>query len=95
MYLLEPGSDDSFVRWGFVNSIFERKEYFERYVMEKIAGKMIKDDPSLLKEFNKKLIEDEGFAKSSYARLNFFYERTPYFDKHWNLYPVMRLEKSN
>jgi hypothetical protein len=95
MYLLEPGSDDSFIRWGFFNSIFERKEYFERYVMEKIAGEMIKDDPSLLEEFNKKLLEDEEFANSPYARLNFFYERTPYFDKQWNLYPVMRLESNN
>ena len=35
-HLLEPKSGDSFLRWGFMNAIFERKEYFEDYVMEKV-----------------------------------------------------------
>ena len=39
-HLLEPKSDDSFVKWGSMNIIFERKEYFENYSMEPIAKKM-------------------------------------------------------
>ena len=49
--LLEPKSGDSFIRWGFMNSIFEQKEYFENYVMEKIAEEMLNKDAELRKEF--------------------------------------------
>ncbi len=90
--LLEPKSEDSFLRWGFFNSIFERKEYFENYVMEKMALEMMKSDPKLKEEFEKKLSGDKNFKNNPYARLNFFYEHSPYFDKGLNLYPIMRVE---
>jgi hypothetical protein len=90
--LLEPKSDDSFLKWGFFNSIFERKEYFEPYVMEKYALQMIKDDPSLKTEFENRLNTDEKFRNSPMQRLNFFYERSPFYDKQYNVYPVMRVE---
>ena len=89
---LEPKSDDSFVKWGFLNVIFERKEYFENYVMEKIAKQMLESDSALIKEFETKLAEDKEFRNNPRARLNFFYERTPYFDNHYRVYPVMRIE---
>ncbi|MBX2976477.1 MAG: M14 family metallopeptidase [Ignavibacteriaceae bacterium] len=89
---LEPKSSDSFLRWGFMNSIFERKEYFEGYVMEKLAPKMIEENPELKIEFEKKLETDEQFRKNPYARLSFFYERSPYYDKNLNLYPIMIVE---
>jgi len=92
LHALEPKSDDSFLKWGYMNSIFERKEYFENYVMEKVAAQMIKDNPALKAEFESKLKEDKAFRESPDKRLNFFYERSPYFDKQWNVYPIMRLE---
>ena len=88
---LEPKSDDSFVRWGFLNTTFERKEYFENYVMEKLAAEMLAANPELKKEFETKLKNDEDFRKSPQKRLNFFYERTPYFDNHYRVYPIMRI----
>ncbi len=90
--LLEPKASDSFLQWGFFNSIFERKEYFESYVMEKIARQMMERDPELKKEFEKKLAEDENFRKNPRERLNFFYSRSPYMDEHLNVYPVLRVE---
>jgi hypothetical protein len=33
MQLLEPDGPDSFIAWGFFDSIFEQKEYYEDYVM--------------------------------------------------------------
>ena len=92
LHALEPKSEDSFLRWGFMNSIFERKEYFENYVMERIAAQMIKDDAALKNEFEKKLAGDPEFKKSPDKRLNFFYEHSPYIDKQQNVYPVMRIE---
>jgi len=94
LWLLEPKSADSFLRWGFFNTIFERKEYFERYVMEKMAVEMLNEIPGLKEEFEKKLAEDEKFRGNPYQRLNFFYERSPYFDHKLNVYPVLRVENS-
>ncbi len=91
-HLLEPKCSDSFVQWGFMNQIFEQKEYFEGYVMEDIAAEMLSNDPELKKEFEEKLINDEAFRNNSYERLNFFYKRSPYCDKQLNLYPILRIE---
>lgn len=90
IHLLEPDSQDSFMYWGFFSAIFEQKEYGESYVVEKLARDMLAKDPNLRKEFEEKL-KDANFAKNARARLNFFYERSPYFDKRIGLYPVGRI----
>lgn len=90
IHLLEPESSDSFAAWGFFNAIFEQKEFGEGYIVEKIAREMLEKDVNLRKEFEEKL-QDENFAKNPRARLNFFYERSPYFDKRIGLYPVGRI----
>jgi hypothetical protein len=91
VHLLEPNSPDSFVYWGFFNSIFEQKEYGEGYVLENLAREMIAKNPELKKEFEEKL-KDETFAKNPRARLNFFYERSPYFtNQRIGFYPVGRV----
>jgi hypothetical protein len=92
IHLLEPNSPDSLVYWGFFNAIFEQKEYFSDFVMEKIAAEMLEKDENLRREFEEKL-KDEKFAKSARARLNFFYERSPYSDKRIGVYPVGRITK--
>jgi hypothetical protein len=92
-HLLEPKGPDSFIRWGFWDTIFERKEYGEDYVLEKVAREMLADDPELRAEFEKRISEDEEFAKDRWARLFFFYRRTPYWDGKLNVYPVGRLMK--
>jgi len=91
MHLLEPEAPDSFVSWGFFNAFFERKEYAEPYIMEPIARKMLEEDPKLREEFEAKLAEDEEVKNDPGARLNFFYERSPYVDRVERVYPVLRL----
>jgi hypothetical protein len=92
-WLLEPKFVDSFVKWGLFNPIFERKEYFEIYSMEPIAQRMFDSDSLLRKEYLRKVAEDSTFRKSVRARLNFFYEKSPYYDNHFNVYPVKRVLK--
>lgn len=92
IHLLEPNSPDSLVYWGFFNAIFEQKEYFSDFVMEKIAAEMLAKDAELKKEFEERL-KDETFAKNARARLNFFYQRSPYADKRIGVYPVGRITK--
>ena len=90
MLLLEPSSPDSFFRWGFFLEVLQRTEYAEAYVMEPTARRMLERDPKLKSAFEKKLVEDEKFAASPAARLQWFYERTPWFDDQWKIYPVTR-----
>ncbi len=47
-------------------------------------------DPELRKEFVKKLAADSEFAGDAQKRLQWFYEKTPFFDHDWNVYPVAR-----
>ncbi len=91
MQLMEPESPDSFLTWGYLNEIFERKEYMEPYVAETVAQDMLKD-PAIKQEFEKRL-EDPAFAKSPQARLDFFYRKHSSFDQRLNRYPILRLEK--
>ncbi len=95
VHLLEPQSPDSFVSWGFFNAFFERKEYAEAYVMEPIAQRMLEESPLLQEEFEARLEEDEEFASDAGLRLNFFYERSPYFDKGERIYPIMKLPRKD
>ena len=91
IHLLEPNGPDSFVTWGFFNAVFEQKEYGEGYVIEKLAREMLAKDPNLQKEFDERL-KDPNFAKNPRARLNFFYEHSPYFlNQKVGIYPVGRI----
>jgi len=92
VHLLEPEAPDALVRWGFFNTIFEQKEYAESYVMEAIAREMLKNDPELKNAFEQKLTDDKEFAGSPWAILNWFYEKTPFWDKSLGIYPVGRIE---
>ncbi len=90
-HALEPKGPDSFVFWGYFNAIFERKEYAERYVLEKLAEEMMKKDGQMKKEFENKLTSDSSFANDPRARLYFFYKRSPYWDQWFNVYPVGKI----
>src|SRR4051794_35237399 len=91
IHLLEPAGPDSFVYWGFFNSIFEQKEYGESYILEKLAAEMLAKDPKLQDEFNRRLL-DPAFARSPQARLRFFYEHSPYYQaQKVGIYPVGRI----
>ena len=91
MNLLEPKAPDSFVQWGFFNSIFEQKEYGEAYKLELLADSLMKTDPELKKEFEEKVKTDTAFANSGYWKLNWFYMHSPYWDQNVNKYPIAKV----
>jgi hypothetical protein len=91
VHLLEPRGPDSFVSWGFFDAVFEQKEYAELYVMEQLAREMLVKDPALETAFRSRLASDSAFAAGPYARLDFFYRRSPYWDHTLGLYPVARV----
>ncbi len=89
---LEPAGPDSALQWGFFDPIFEQKEYGEAYVLEALAREMMAKDPKLKAEFEKKVGSDPAFVGNPMARLEFFFERSPWFAANRvGLYPVGRL----
>ncbi|WP_240902887.1 M14 family metallopeptidase [Caulobacter sp. SLTY] len=88
--LLEPQSSESFFAWGMVPEVLNRVEYIEGYAIAPMAEKMLAQDPGLKAAFEAKLAADPEFAKNPDARLSWFYERTPFFDDRWKLYPIGR-----
>lgn len=92
LQLIEPTSSESLLSWGFMNQIFERKEYMEDYVAEEAAREMLKD-PAIKTAFDEAL-KDSEFASSAAKRLDFFYRRHPSFDERWYVYPIARLDRA-
>ena len=91
MTLLEPGSADALVAWGFFTAAFERKEYMEDYVAEDVGRRDAgQGSGPARRPSSKRLAEDPAFATSPSARLDFFYRRHPALDERFNLYPVYR-----
>ncbi len=91
MEWLEPEAPDSAVAWGYFDAIFEQKEFAEDYVAEKLAREMMAKDPKLREEFEQRVESDKQFAADPHARLNFFYQRSPWWDRELGPYPVGRL----
>jgi len=87
--LLEPASQDSFFQWGFFLPVFQRTEYGESYTLEPLAEQML-NDPEIEAAFRLRLDEDPEFAGDPRRRLEWFYERSPFFDERWRIYPVAR-----
>jgi hypothetical protein len=92
-HALEPMAPGSFAYWGFFNAVFERVEYFESYVMEKMARDMMAEDPTLGAKLKKAMEENPLMAENPNLILSWFYEQTPYYDQRHNIYPVGRLLK--
>ena len=88
--LLEPEGEDSFFAGGFFPEILQRVEYMEPYAIAPMADDMLAKDPKLKAEFEAKLKSDASFAASPLRRLEFFYERSPFYDQRYLLYPIGR-----
>lgn len=88
--MLEAESEDGFLAWNFFPGILQRTEYIEGYAVEPMAAAMLARDPALKITFEKRLADDPAFAADPEARLRWFYERSPYSDDRFLLYPVGR-----
>lgn len=91
VWLLDAHSDDSFLKWGFFNAIFEQKEYGEMYVLEPLAEKMFAENPALKEEFERLKSNDQSFASSQWAQMNWIYNHTAWKDPKMNVYPVVKI----
>ena len=87
---LEPQSSESFFAWGMFPEVLNRVEYIEAYAIAPLAERMLEADHELRAAFESRLAEDAAFAADGDARLAWFYERTPFYDDRYRLYPIGR-----
>jgi hypothetical protein len=90
-HILEPRGPDSYVQWGFFDSIFEQVEYADSYVIEEMARDMLAIDPNLQAELEAKKAAEPEFAKDPRAIRQWFYRRTTYWDDRKDVYPVGKI----
>ena len=88
--LLEPESPDSLLAWGFFPDILQRTEYIEGYAVEPLARRMMERDPALARAFQEAIAADPELARDPDRRLQYFYERSAYYDDRYLLYPIGR-----
>jgi hypothetical protein len=91
MQALEPDGPDSFLSWGFLNTILEQKEYGEGYVIDPLADSLYAHNAEIRADFDARLASDTSFAKSTSAKRDFFYKRSRFAEGGLNWYPITRV----
>ncbi|MBS1546479.1 MAG: hypothetical protein JST38_16805 [Bacteroidetes bacterium] len=87
---LESQADDGFFAWNFFDALLQQKEWFDDYVFEDLAARMLAGDPSLAGEFKTKRASDASFAADAQAQLTWLYRRSPWMEPGYRKYPVLR-----
>ncbi len=89
---LEPQGHDSFFRWGFFNSVLEKKEGFSDYVFEDTALVMLRDEPGLREKFEAWKMAHPELLSNQNAVLGFIFQHGQRFrEPSWQRYPVAAL----
>ncbi len=89
---LEPQGHDSFFRWGFFNSVLEKKEAYSDYVFEDTALEMLDQEPELRVRFEAWKKEFPQHISNQEAVLDFIFSNGKRFhEPEWMRYPVVGL----
>ena len=89
---LEPMAHDSFFRWGFFNSILEKKERFSAYLFEDTASEMLQAEPELQRSFAQWKLDHPQLLADQDAVLDFLFAHGQRFhEPSWRRYPVAAL----
>ncbi|MBI3727879.1 MAG: peptidase M14 [Burkholderiales bacterium] len=89
---LEPQAHDSFFRWGFFNSVLEKKEAYSDYVFEDTATEILNTEPEVRQAFEQWKQENPGLLSDQQVVLDFIFTRCARFkEPEWLRYPVLRI----
>ena len=89
---LEPLAHDSFFRWGFFNSVLEKKENFSAYVFEDTALRMLEEEAGLRQRFEQWKAENPALLSDPKAVLGFIFTHgRRHAEAGWRRYPVVAL----
>ncbi|HEX7987148.1 MAG TPA: M14 family zinc carboxypeptidase [Duganella sp.] len=87
---LEPQGHDSFFRWGFFNSVLEKKEAFSDYVFEDLALEMLEAEPELKAKFEAWKAANPALLSDQEKVLGFIFENGKrHAEPEWRRYPVL------
>lgn len=87
---LEPQGHDSFFRWGFFNSVLEKKEAYSDYVFEDLALDMLETEPELKTRFEAWKAEHPELLSDQNAVLGFIFTHGKrHAEPEWRRYPVL------
>ena len=87
---LEPQGHDSFFRWGFFNSVLEKKEAYSDYVFEDHALELLRDEPELKARFDAWKLANPAKLGDQSAVLDFIFANCQrYVEPEWRRYPVL------
>jgi hypothetical protein len=90
---LEPLAHDSFFRWGFFNSVLEKKEAYSDYVFEDEAERLLLDEPELAAKFAEWKAANPALLANQEAVLDFIFANCArYREPEWRRYPVFMIE---
>ncbi len=90
---LEPLAHDSFFRWGFFNSVLEKKEAYSDYVFEDEAENMLRDEPALAAKFAAWKAANPALLSNQEAVLDFIFAHgDKYREPEWRRYSVFMVE---
>ena len=90
--MLEPQGHDSFFRWGFFNSVLERKEAYSDYVFEDHALELLRDEPALKVKFEVWKVANPQLVSQQLAVLDFIFANCErYAEPEWRRYPVFTI----
>jgi hypothetical protein len=91
--MLEPQGHDSFFRWGFFNSVLEKKEAYSDYVFEDHAEELLRAEPELAAKFAKWKAANPALLAEQGAVLDFIFANCErYREPEWRRYPVLMLD---
>jgi hypothetical protein len=86
---LEPLGHDSFFRWGFFNSVLEKKEAYSDYVFEDHAAELLDREPALAARFEAWKASNPALLANQEAVLDFIFANCErYREPEWRRYPV-------
>ena len=89
---LEPLAHDSFFRWGFFNSVLEKKEAYSDYVFEDEAERLLAEEPELAAKFNAWKKAPPSLLANQEAVLDFIFANcAKYREPEWRRYPVFMI----
>jgi hypothetical protein len=87
---LEPEGHDSFFRWGYFNSVLEKKEAYSDYVFEDEALELLRDEPALRVKFEQWKLGHPEQLSNQVAVLDFIFANCQrYAEPEWRRYPVL------
>ncbi|MDB5792166.1 MAG: peptidase [Massilia sp.] len=90
---LEPLAHDSFFRWGFFNSVLEKKEAYSDYVFEDEAERLLAEEPELAAKFNEWKAANPALLSNQEAVLDFVFANcAKYREPEWRRYPVFMIQ---